>query len=941
MLPLIYFLPAVKGNIVLAIGDSWSYSILLRMLLGQMIAQGILPLWNPFTFAGMPLLASVQPGVLYPPNWIFAVFSPGVAINVVVITTYHIALIGSYLYARALNLGRMAALVTGLTFAFSGFMISHLEQVNYIAALVWLPWILLILEKLAKSASWGESWRVASLGAVIIALHFFAGLPQATFQIVLIGFPYFFYLLIAKENRISDWRAKWRFAAATIAMTICGALLSAIQFLPTRELQLQGERAAITYGAFAIFSMPPRRLLSFVMPFFFGGAFPQFYRVTGWDYWWLHKYIHGYIGIVTFLLIAFALIVQRSRRIIWFWAGVALIAMILAFGDYLPFAIHRFLYHVPVYNLFRAPYRHIYEFTFAMSVLAGFGMDSLSRSQNAGRRRALLYSSILVTIVFGVVGVVYRFFTGGLGSSLPVPFNGNALTNPEFLTPLIFLLSGIGALWFHMGRRTSLSGAVVLILLALDLALFGWFTYWRTNSYELVERLKDPPAVKAIKEREADLNSFRIFSYAVNPYNQNYENLCHANLAIARGLQSAIGYDPMRLSRVAAMTGDSDIFGMINDQNVFDARNQGINLLNVKYLLRERKNLNTVNIDQAITIDGIRFSGDLAEMKFGRGIKRELEANGASASELAVISTMTDSAHIADNTIVAKITLYTSDDRRIELQLLAGRDTAEWAYDRPDVRAIIKHSRARVVESWNGEGFQGHRYLARLSFPRAEITRVEMKYLGQDGGLVITRASLYDAISGLSSPVESALLPNERWRRLASFGEVDLYENLRVLPRAWFVNRLIPLPDQEALRVIQHGTLADGTVFNPAEVALLAQEDGAGARAGSVIGRSPGDEVKVVSYGPQQIVLATSNQQAGFLVLSEVYYRGWEARVDGTPVPVERINYTLRGVEVPPGKHRIEFTFRSPSFRSGAMISVFGAALLIIGMIVSSLRRHI
>lgn len=940
LLPLIYFLPAVKGDIVLAIGDSWSYSILLRMLLGQMIAQGTLPLWNPYTFAGMPLLASVQPGVLYPLNWFFAVFSPGVAINIVVITTYHIALIGSYLYARALRLGRMAALVTGLTFTFSGFMISHLEQVNYIAALAWLPWMLLLIDKLSKSTSWIESWQTASLGAIIIALHFFAGLPQATLQIALVCCAYFFFLLAGGEDRVSDWRVKWRFTAAISAMVICGITLSAIQLLPTRELQLQGERAAIPYEAFAIFSMPPRRLLSFIMPFFFGGALPQLYHVGGWDYWWLHKYIHGYIGIVSLLLITFALIVQRSRGIIWFWAGVAAIALILAFGDHLPFEIHRLLYRIPGYNLFRAPYRHTYEFTFAMAVLAGFGMDALSRRENANLRRALLSSSIIVAIIFTVVAVVYRFFTGKLSSLLPPPLGGNALTNPEFFVPLIFLLLGIGALCFYLWKRTILSGTLVLILMFLDLVFFGWFTYWRTSGYQLVERLKDPAAVKAIKERESDLNNFRILSYAVNPYNRNYEDLCHANLAIARGLQSASGYDPMRLSRVAAMSGDMDIFGMIGTQHVFGVQHQGLNLLNVKYLLRERKSLSADDNGQVITIEGIRFASDMAEMKFGPGTSRELEANGASASELAIISTMTDSAHIADNTPVAKVTLYSSDNRRVELQLLAGRDTAEWAYDRSDVRSIIKHSRAKVAESWNAESFQAHRYLARLSFPRAEIARIEISYLEQDGGLVIARASLYDVVSGLSSPVESALLPNERWRRLASFGEIDLYENMKVLPRAWFVNRLIPLPDQEALRVIKQGTLADGTVFDPTEVALLTQEDGASARVPSIIGRSPGTEVKVVSYEPQRVVWATSNQQAGFLVLSEVYYRGWEARVDGVPIPVERVNYTLRGIDVPAGEHQVEFTFRSPSFRTGALISAFGATLLIIGTVISQLRLH-
>src|SRR5574341_1799311 len=118
LLPLAYFFPAVKGELVLAAGDAWLYSLPMRMLLGRMIAQGTLPLWNPHTFAGMPLLASSQPGVLYPPNWLFAALPPGAAINAVIIITYQLALIGAYLYARALRMGRAAALLTGGAFTF-------------------------------------------------------------------------------------------------------------------------------------------------------------------------------------------------------------------------------------------------------------------------------------------------------------------------------------------------------------------------------------------------------------------------------------------------------------------------------------------------------------------------------------------------------------------------------------------------------------------------------------------------------------------------------------------------------------------------------------------------------------------------------------------------------------------------------------------------------
>src|SRR6185369_1529842 len=131
-LPLIYFFPAIFGPVTLIPGDGWTQNFGVRVLLGKMIASGQLPLWNPYIFAGMPLLASVYPGALYPPNWLFAVLTPRVAINAVVITTYHLALLGTYLFARRVGINRLGALLAGMAFTFGGYMISHLGHTSRI-----------------------------------------------------------------------------------------------------------------------------------------------------------------------------------------------------------------------------------------------------------------------------------------------------------------------------------------------------------------------------------------------------------------------------------------------------------------------------------------------------------------------------------------------------------------------------------------------------------------------------------------------------------------------------------------------------------------------------------------------------------------------------------------------------------------------------------------
>src|SRR5262249_46845491 len=90
LIPLIYFYPVLLGKVILAPGDGWAQNFPMRALTGQMLLDGQLPLWNPYIFAGMPLMASLVAGAFYPPNWLFAILPAGVGVEGLVVTAYHL-----------------------------------------------------------------------------------------------------------------------------------------------------------------------------------------------------------------------------------------------------------------------------------------------------------------------------------------------------------------------------------------------------------------------------------------------------------------------------------------------------------------------------------------------------------------------------------------------------------------------------------------------------------------------------------------------------------------------------------------------------------------------------------------------------------------------------------------------------------------------------------
>ncbi len=231
------------------------------------------------------------------------------------------------------------------------------------------------------------------------------------------------------------------------------------------------------------------------------------------------------------------------------------------------------------------------------------------------------------------------------------------------------------------------------------------------------------------------------------------------------------------IGRMAAIAGDMTLDGLVPDSRALNDSHQGFNILNVKYLLRERQR--PIDAALAVAINGVRFRPELFNLALRPGSHLEMEAEGVKATELALVTAMVRSTHVVDGTPVAKVRIRLKDGQVIERDIQAGRDTAEWAYERIDVRSGARHRLGPVAESWEAGGFPGHRYITRMKFDRAEVDRIEFEYLLADAELDIARASLYDEVTNQSTPLETVILSPERWRKLETFGEVDLFENLR------------------------------------------------------------------------------------------------------------------------------------------------------------------
>jgi hypothetical protein len=220
--------------------------------------------------------------------------------------------------------------------------------------------------------------------------------------------------------------------------------------------------------------------------------------------------------------------------------------------------------------------------------------------------------------------------------------------------------------------------------------------------------------------------------------------------------------------------------------------------------------------------------------------------------------------------------------------------------------------------------------VARL--PLGEVgtpTAINLRGAWMDGEVFVRGLSLIDARTN----VFQALIVSDQGRyRLVHSGDVKIYENLDVLPRMFFVSSAMAVPDDNTAL-----TAMRDPKFDPASAVVLVDE----ASTSANIETGGGDRavVEILLYEPERIEAQVTAANAGWLVLTDAWYPGWEVRVDGAPAEIERADILFRAVTLPEGEHHVEWIFRPASFRIGAAVSLVAVACLLVAGVIGVARR--
>ncbi len=915
------------------IGDQFAELHPLRRAAWDMIRQGSLPLWTPYIFSGYPLLSMAQNGLGYPLTWGYLFLPSQWAEQINVLAPFLLAPIFTYLYVRAIGKSRLAGILAGLCFGYGGFMASWMTNGLMPSAVMWLPLFLLPILKVSERRF--IPCLIWACGAYLMSV--LNGTGQGFVWVGITALAYGFYLSAVEtlsvyrssdDLRPWDLLRRWKpLAVAGGAVTLAGGLAS-FQIFETWSAKTLSVRNALEIERFNELAYSPTQALkAFLAPIY--------------NYIESTPFIPLGAAVLALLGVIVALRGRMRDRHLFFWLVAAAVSGLLMLGART--SVHGLLQRVPIVNAFRGPSRHSFEWTFALSVLAAYGWDAVTsyvkpRRENVRVNTALITSiaTLILTIIVGCLWVngapIRNVYTDG---DVSIPESRYLMWKAAFTS-----LSLIG-LWFSL-RVTPLKHRTIGLCAWIAVACFfepyiGQARWWGKYTLTADRMTRISPTQQWLQQYPPEGNRIytrvRLLETELNPEPLDIDSPNHTVIA---GLHNVAGYEPLILQRYSRALGDAWLDGISKRDTLtandapLDRKSHVLDLLNTRFLVT----YSTLFTERDLMLErkGIRFRHQDLPIDLLKEGELNFDNVDFKGDTLALVTTLVDSVGIEDRSAVALAEIHTADGQIITRDILAGIDTSEWAYDRNDVRPVIRHSRAPVFDSSpNDEGkfFHAHRYMAVIPLGgEYVINRVSIKKVPNTAALKVWKASIHNSNTKKSISLSTAdqveamrkLLPPDRWKEVHRTSDTIVFRNERALPRVWLVGDVRAVGAEEALKTITGESDGD---FDPRRTALIET----GGKSSQVLSQLSGGEVspnavaKISSYEPNRLKIDTESEHPSFLVVSEVNYPGWAALMDGAETPIYQTDYLLRGVALPAGKHTVVMEYKAPAFWKGVYVS--------------------
>jgi len=905
------------------------------------------PLWNPNVGTGAPLLANMQSAPFNPlklPPLISP--SPGMW-DLYLLGRFLLGGIVALLFARVLGMALPGALVVAVGYILSGHFMLYSNN-HWLEVYLVLPLILCGVEVIVRSARpWG-----AALLAAAVALNLLAGMPEPSLLALSFAGGYAAYRLALSTTEARNVGFGLRRAALLSAGFIGGFALAAPNLLPFAEYVANSYNLHTAERQIGLGFDSPRLAISLLVPFFNGTPWDNSQH-TGWSG------VRNWVGVV----LPFLAVVGLGHRSLmkqagWWFLGAALLALTKTYG-------------VPGINeLGRLPLANITIFVtwiapvaaFSVALLAGIGVDRIYRGEAstfslhfAGvvivgvltllllynwdtlsdlGSREILWLSLSFALVIGVWGLIFlgRWFTGSwsvhaaaivaVGALLYLIVDHWGSPGAEWPIRVAIGFGLVVVLWVLLGRGSRLAGHrfawVCLALVAFELLLFSPHGIYRDRH----DTFSKPPYVEFLEHQQSTEGSARVFAF---------DALLFPNIAGAYDLHDIRALDalyPERYIPYLHASVSPDIFDRFvggpyaSDEGLAHvADNPLFDLTGVEYIVTGPQGVARVLpnpiIDKAVSEAGSSPLINRTGFNLDGVEKPVLFAHPP--SDVTFQITPTNQAHNLEFSLALDPASWSGPGDGVIFEVALASSPAETTVFR---RTVDPKSNA-ADRRWLDESLDLSTYIGQ------ELTVHFRTLMGTD--------SLADW-SGWGDPRLTGETEPEGGPgqfQLVYDGEARIYRNAHAFPRAFAVHDVRTVVDGDAALALM---LEDD--FDPSRMAVVERSVPSLLPAAGASADPPNDsEVRITKYRDSRVELSASMDAAGLVLLTDTYYPGWNAYVDGEKTELYEADYLFRGVAVPEGEHQIELVYDPASFKLGAILGL-SALVCMLAMVAIDLYRH-
>jgi Bacterial membrane protein YfhO len=392
----IFFWDAVTLRGALFYFDITEINYPYRAFFADELRAGRFSRWCPGLYCGMPLFSESQAGYLHPFKYLlYPWLATWQAFNLDTILSIWLTGLGTYLWLRR-HVGAAGALTGAAVFGLSGFVWAHLIHTSMINALASVPFVVWGLE-----SSWSSGrWRGAVIGGLALACQVFAGhLQDALLTIGLVGL-YALYRA-ATEPRLF---ARFRALAGAIVLVAVGVTVSAVQWIPSKELLDRSDRAGgLSWDELTYASWHPELLPTLVVR--------EAYGTRARDSDWMHGFypyheMDVYMGLAAMgLAVIGAGVKGGGDRWANFWV------LLLGAGGILMLGRFTFLFdyanRIPILGSGREPVRFHLWVSLAVAALAALGVERLGSTGAVSLRGPLILALLLIALSIPIMAYLY------------------------------------------------------------------------------------------------------------------------------------------------------------------------------------------------------------------------------------------------------------------------------------------------------------------------------------------------------------------------------------------------------------------------------------------------------------------------------------------------------------------------------------------------------